>query len=120
MALHVLVVEDDDLTRDVLRLLLQRAGCRVTTAAHGREALACLQAARPDLILLDLMMPVMSGWEFRERQRQDAALAAIPVVVLTAAADPESAAPLAAAAYLSKPVEPLDLLEAVLHHARGV
>jgi CheY-like chemotaxis protein len=63
------------------------------------------------------MMPVMSGWEFRERQRRDAALAGIPVVVLTGTADSASASSLAAAAYLCKPVDSGELLDAVLRHA---
>jgi CheY-like chemotaxis protein len=89
----ILVVEDDPESRDALRLALKLAGHTVHTAAHGQEALDLLRAGSPpDLILLDLMMPVLSGWQFREVQRQNPALAGIPVVILSAVGERESQA----------------------------
>src|SRR5947208_16254859 len=83
---RLLVVEDDADVRHALTLFLEGAGHTVRTAANGREALEQLHAnGRPDLIVLDLAMPVMNGWEFRGHQRRDPALADIPVGVLTAA-----------------------------------
>ena len=80
----VLVVEDDDATRELLVRLLEKEGHRVTEARDGREALAAAERSAPRLVLLDLMMPEMDGFEFIEALRGRPALASIPVVVLTA------------------------------------
>jgi len=102
----ILVVEDDDATREAECLLLQGQGFAVTAAANGREALNHLRAGlRPRLILLDLAMPVLDGYAFRAEQLCDPELEDIPVVVCSAAADPERATSLRPAAILSKPVE---------------
>jgi CheY-like chemotaxis protein len=114
---HVLIVEDNDVTRDVMSLILESDGYQVSTAANGRTALERLRGGdRPCVILLDLMMPVMDGWQFREEQRRDGALADIPVVVCTAAGESTQQAALGAAEFLSKPVEADDLLAAVRRH----
>jgi CheY-like chemotaxis protein len=112
---HILIVEDDAITREAMSMVLEGEGYAVTGAAHGREALDRLrQGPLPDLILLDLMMPVMDGWEFRAAQRQDPALAGIPVMVVSAASDaPQKAVALGAAGFLGKPVELDVLLDAV-------
>jgi CheY-like chemotaxis protein len=114
-ARHILVVEDDSATRDVLILILEKEGFTVSGAANGREALERLQwMERPSLILLDLMMPVMDGWQFREAQKQDPALASIPVVVVSAAGNlPQEIASLDIAGYLKKPVGFDEILEAI-------
>ena len=80
----VLVVEDDAAMRDILRRVLEKAGWAVTEAANGREALECVAAHQPELILLDLMMPEMDGFTFLEELRQQEAWRSIPVVVVTA------------------------------------
>src|SRR5262249_42022548 len=83
---NILIVEDDSATRAALTLTFQTAGYATAEAENGREALALLRAAAPPcLILLDLMMPVMTGWQFLAERRKDPALAAVPVVVFTAA-----------------------------------
>jgi CheY-like chemotaxis protein len=79
----VLVVDDDEETRDLLAVMLERAGYSVATACDGLEALAALRSIRPRLILLDIQMPVMNGAEFREAQRRDPELIRIPTVVMT-------------------------------------
>jgi CheY-like chemotaxis protein len=80
----ILVVEDHDTARKALTALLSSTGYEVVEAADGREALAVLaKGPRPDLILLDLMMPVMDGWEFMKRQRRDWQLCTIPTIVVT-------------------------------------
>ena len=66
---HVLIVEDDPDVREMLELVLQTSGYTTDTAANGQQALERVHERRPCLIVLDLMMPVMSGWEFRERRR---------------------------------------------------
>jgi CheY-like chemotaxis protein len=111
----VLVVEDDPDIQQVLRFALEMAGYPVTTADNGVEALRQLQAAGPPcLILLDLMMPVMDGWQFRAAQQRDPALAAIPVVVISAdGRTPQKAASIGATGYLTKPVDFDRLVEVV-------
>jgi CheY-like chemotaxis protein len=113
-AKHVLVVEDDDATREAYALLLSTSGYRVSTASNGQRALEELRRDRPNLILLDLMMPVMDGYAFRAVQRGDDALADIPVIVCTASGDARRcAAHLQVAEYLDKPVDVIVLLDAV-------
>jgi CheY-like chemotaxis protein len=113
----VLIVEDNEATREALSLLLEVEGYGVATAADGRQALDKLHAGlRPGLILLDLMMPVMDGWQFRCEQRRDRDLTDIPVIVCSAAGDlDERANALGVAACLSKPVDVAELLDAIRH-----
>jgi CheY-like chemotaxis protein len=87
----------------------------VATASNGTDAFQRLRHyERPNLILLDLMMPGMDGWRFREEQQQDPNLAGIPIIVISALADIEqNASTLGAADYLQKPVERARLLDAV-------
>jgi CheY-like chemotaxis protein len=115
---HILLVEDNTDTRDSMALVLELEGYKVVGAANGQEALNHLDTnPHPCLILLDLMMPVLDGWGFRVRQRQDPALAAIPVVVISAAGSiDQKAASLGVAGYLQKPVEIDHLLDMVKHY----
>src|SRR5690349_17497986 len=102
----VLIVEDDADLREMMAQLLTLEGFSVETASNGREALRYLESGdggRPNLILLDLMMPVMDGWEFRRRQLADMRSAEIPVVVLSAL-DQTRAADIHGAAFLKKPL----------------
>lgn len=118
----ILIVEDDDDIRDTVADLLELEGHQVTSAANGREALAYLHgtSSLPDLILLDLMMPVMSGWEFRCKQRHDPRLASIPVVVLTGVdRATEAAAALQVSMILTKPIVIHSLLDVVAQHSCG-
>ena len=103
----VLVVEDHADLREMLAVLLESEGFQVQTASNGKEALDSLkQGGRPSVILLDLMMPVMSGDEFRRRQLQEPEYADVPVICMTAAHDgPQRAARLNAAQYFQKPVD---------------
>lgn len=81
---RVLVVDDDEATRLVLRRHLQQNNWKVTTASNGRVALECLAEERPDIILLDLIMPEMDGFQFLEHLRADESHSSIPVVVISA------------------------------------
>jgi DNA-binding response OmpR family regulator len=117
----VLLVEDDDDERDALAALLEEADYQVLQAPNGAEALRLLES-RPDdpcdIILLDLMMPVMNGWDFRRLQKRRAALANIPVVLMSAGAQIAFAVEdLDAAGYVAKPVEIDDLLDKVERHS---
>jgi CheY-like chemotaxis protein len=114
----VLIVEDDVELRDMMAQLLTLEGFVATTVANGREALEYLRRGdRPDIILLDLMMPVMDGWEFRRKQQSDPALATVPVVVLSAL-DHRRAAEVDAVAFLKKPLDFDRLLELVRQYCR--
>jgi CheY-like chemotaxis protein len=101
----VLIVEDDEDLREMMAQLLSLEGFRTATVANGREALEYLHDAEaPQVILLDLMMPVMDGWEFRRKQQADPSLAPVPVIVLSAL-DQARAAALDANAFLKKPLD---------------
>jgi len=100
----ILVIDDDPGIRDVLRMSLELEGYNVITAAEGKEALEALATIqRPCLILLDLMMPVMNGWQFAEAIEKDVVLAQIPVAIVTAYAD--KAAAIKAEAIIKKPID---------------
>ena len=112
---RILVVEDNFSARELMSLLLGGVGYMVCTASNGAEAMQKLHAfERPDLILLDLRMPVMDGWEFRERLQQDAALADIPVVVLSGVDEVGVRATcLEGDRFLHKPVDTAELLHII-------
>lgn len=110
----VLLVEDDDFIRQEISEALQDEGYRVNTAAHGKEALALLaEGNRPSVVLLDLMMPVMNGWEFLKAFKKDDAFNGIPVVILSAFADRATIIGGDAISVLRKPIN-LDKLFHVL------
>jgi CheY-like chemotaxis protein len=103
----VLVVDDDADIRKMLAEILELEGYEAIPAANGREALGRLRAGvRPSLILLDLMMPGMNGWQFRSEQVKDPDLASIPVVVLTGDGQADrKATDVGAVSYLRKPLD---------------
>ena len=101
---YILIVDDDEDIRLALAEALEDEGYQVRTAANGKEALALLRSSPPPcLILLDLMMPVMNGWEFREQQLGDPALAEIPVYVISAAGN-VAGAPVPKDRFIAKPI----------------
>jgi CheY-like chemotaxis protein len=109
----ILVVDDDDAIRDVVSTVLAEEGYVVVTAASGEEALAVLDQGEPTLVMLDMRMPVMDGWEFAKhlRERFDDR---IPVVVMTAAVDAaKRAEQVSAAASVSKPFDLDELVRLV-------
>jgi CheY-like chemotaxis protein len=114
-SIDILLVEDDADIRSALASLLADAGRSVEAVGNGREALQVLRAGlRPRLVILDLMMPVMSGFEFRREQLADPALAAIPVIVISAALrSGEELSSMRAARAIAKPFDVADLLAAV-------
>lgn len=106
------MVDDDPDLRRSLAEVLEEEGFEVSCARNGEEALRVLQGSPPSAILLDLTMPVMDGWTFRERQRSDERLAHIPTVVISASySDARSVSALGADAFLSKPFEVSRLTE---------
>ncbi len=111
---RVLVVDDDELIRDTLATALSDEGYTVRVASDGRAALSTLGEWRPDLIVLDLMMPIMDGQAFRAAQRTARGVEDIPVIVLSAAHNVQArAADLEAAAVFPKPFDLSALLDAV-------
>lgn len=112
---HILIVDDDQDVREVVGQILELEGFRVHHAANGGEALALLaRRDRPDLILLNLTMPVMNGWAFRAEQLQRPGLAAIPVVLISSEPFPGATAQsLGIAHVLPKPIFVPDLLRLV-------
>lgn len=114
----ILIVDDDTDVREVLGELLADEGYETDMCSNGRAALDLLRGgARPRLILLDLMMPEMDGWQFRAEQLRDAALRSIPVVVMTASRGVERE-DLGGAEVLQKPVGLGEILEAVERNAQ--
>ena len=111
----VLIVEDDADVREALIEVLKASGYPATGCANGREALDWLAQHRaPCVILLDLMMPVMNGYEFRAAQRKEAQLARIPVVLLSARSElSHEAVELQTEGYLGKPIDLAELIAAV-------
>jgi CheY-like chemotaxis protein len=112
----LLVVDDDDATRVLLTDLFNSHGYAVVVAANGEEGLQHLLDYSPDLVVLDLQMPVMDGWQFREEQLlTDVRVASVPVVLLTGTGNAaKSAKTLHAAGFIQKPFEPDLLLDEVL------
>ncbi|MGC4119702.1 MAG: response regulator [Myxococcales bacterium] len=116
---YILVVDDDPDIRETMLFVLEDAGYEVVTAANGAEALECLRKNAARLILLDLMMPVMDGWQFRAAQRNDPLIGEIPVVVLTGMGRAaREATALKATACLEKPVD-LEVLLSVAQQYCG-
>jgi signal transduction histidine kinase len=110
---RVLVVENERFLRDTLGYLLTENGYEVSFAGDGREALRVLHSeALPNLIILDLRMPVMDGWEFRTIQKDDPKLGLIPVLAVSADASPQAAA-ISAHGYLRKPFDADEVMAAV-------
>jgi two-component system, chemotaxis family, chemotaxis protein CheY len=115
---RVLVVDDDPDIGEFVSLALSDEGYEVVTAPHGRAALTRVEERPPDLIVLDMRMPVMDGWEFARAYRERPGPHA-PIIVFTAARDAaERAAAIEANGYLAKPFSLDELLDAVARHAQ--
>ena len=111
---RLLIVDDDVEMRNSLIALLETEGCQVVGASNGLEALDCLRRIPPpDVILLDLMMPIKNGWEFRLAQKRDDALASIPVVAMSADDSPKAAA-IDAEGYVKKPFKYPELVASIV------
>jgi len=113
----VLCIEDEPEMIDLIKLILERKGFQVLGALGGREGLDIIRRERPDVVLLDLMMPDMDGWEVYRQMRADESLKDIPVIVVTAKAqniDKVLGLHIAKVdAYIIKPFGPRELVESV-------
>ena len=113
---HILIVEDSPDVASFLKRLLEREGFTVDSALNGREALEFLRATPglPAVIILDLVMPVMDGYQFRQEQERDGRLAPIPIIVMASEMNLESIRMrLGAKASIRKPIEIKDVVEAI-------
>jgi CheY-like chemotaxis protein len=106
---EILVVDDERPLRELLASLFEEAGYRLRAAIHGQDALAQIEEARPDLIVMDLMMPVMGGVELYRRLKRRAETRAIPIIVMSAGMPPPSELQ-EADAFIAKPFD-LDAVE---------
>ena len=116
MSKVVLVVEDQEDNRQILRDLLGSAGYEMVEAGDGAAALERVKERRPDLILMDIQLPVMDGYEATRRLKADPALKAIPIIVITSYAlsgDEEKARAAGCDDYVTKPYSPRQLLAKV-------
>ena len=113
----VICIEDEPEMIDLVQLILGRKGFELVGAVGGREGLETVRRLKPDLVLLDLMMPDMDGWEVYQQMKADDELKNIPVIVVTAKAqsiDKVLGLQIAKVnAYISKPFSPHDLVESV-------
>ena len=108
----LLVVDENEMNRDLLGRRLERQGYRVTMAVDGRQALEILGRERFNLVLLDIMLPVINGYEVLEQMKADASLSHIPVIITTALDESDGKAKcmnLGADDYLTKPFNPVTL-----------
>ena len=113
----VLVVDDEKFVRELIKIKLGRSGLVVFEAANGLEAIEIAQTQKPDMILLDVMMPKMNGFEACEKLKTNPTTARIPIVMLTARGEPanhEKGISLGATDYMSKPFSPQKLAELVI------
>ena len=113
MTKRILVVEDHEDNRQILRDLLGAAGFEMVEAHDGGAALATAAASKPDLILMDIQLPVIDGYEATRRIKADPALKAIPIIAVTSYAlsgDEEKARAAGCDAYVAKPYSPRQLL----------
>jgi two-component system, cell cycle response regulator DivK len=107
MAIKVLLVEDNQDNRNLMRFLLERNGYEVVTANNGKEALVVVRQQQPDVILMDLSMPEMNGWDAAAAMKADPTLAGIPIIAVTAHTLPGDRRKILGAGfdhYISKPL----------------
>ena len=119
----ILIVEDDDLLRMVLRMELEKNGLNVFEAGNGQAGLAVLRDMAPDIIVTDLMMPVMDGFSFIAAVRRTNGGAALPIIVISAmkSADMrEKAVEAGANLFCEKPLSPESLLAVIKNHLPAI
>ena len=119
MSKRILVVEDQEDNRQILRDLLGNAGYELIEAENGEEALAAVARQRPDLILMDIQLPVMDGYEATRQIRTNPGMKSVPIIAVTSyalAGDESKALAAGCDAYVSKPYSPRQLLAKVREH----
>lgn len=119
----ILIVDDEPMTRNLLRLMLERAGFKILEAEDGLQALEVVAAENPDLLILDVMMPNMDGITVCETLRAEAETAVLPVILLSAKTNPEAVRlgmQAGADRYLSKPISREELIRNVRETLQGI
>ena len=122
MSKHVVLVEDETNIAEAIRFLLGRDGWRVETLANGGNAAEVIRAARPDLVMLDVMLPGKTGFEILAELRSDASLADLPVLMLTArgqSRDREMALKAGVSRFMTKPFSNEEMLTVVRELTQG-
>ena len=122
MSQRILVIEDQEDNRAILRDLLRAAGYEVIEAVNGADGIAMVEAERPALVLMDIQMPVMDGYEATRRLKSNPALAAIPVIAVTSYAlsgDEAKARAAGCDGYVTKPFSPRQLLVVIKRFLDG-
>ena len=113
---RILVVEDDESTRELLKIIMNNAGFQVAVAADGQQGLNAIKADPPDLVLLDIMLPEVHGYSVCHQVKSDPKLKHIKILMLSAKAFPadrHQAEQVGADAFMSKPVNPVELVQMV-------
>jgi two-component system, cell cycle response regulator DivK len=121
MSKRILVVEDQEDSRRILRDLLKSADYEIMEAVNGEEALTAAATQRPDLILMDIQLPIIDGYEATRRIKADPALRAIPIIVVTSYAlsgDESKARAAGCDAYITKPYSPRAILAKIREYVR--
>ncbi len=119
MAYKILVVDDEPMIVRLMEFILARQGHEVIVAVNGEEALEKIRAHRPDLVLLDIMMPRIDGYEVAQQLRADPETASVPIIMLSAKAQEEDirrGAEVGVDAYVTKPFSPEHLVQVVTEH----
>lgn len=122
MGLHVLLIEDEPNIAEAIRFILNRDGFLVSTHGDGQDAVAQVQSLRPDILILDVMLPGQSGYDILGQLRQTDGFADLPVLMLTAKGqgrDRDTAARVGANMFMTKPFSNAEILEAVRSLGRG-
>ena len=115
-SLEVLVIDEDESVQRALGKILEPEGFTVISARSGKEGLRLAREKHPRIIILDILMPDMDGWSVLKELKQHPGLASIPVVLLTMTDDKETGFALGASAFINKPIEQDQLLDAIRHH----
>ena len=114
---RILSIEDDAEMQGLIQLILERKGHRVIGVKHGEAGLELIKSLKPDVLLLDLMLPDIDGWEIYRQMKADAEMATVPVIIVSAKSERQDAVDgfqvLAHDCYLQKPFEVSDLIETV-------
>lgn len=120
MTAHVLIAEDEANIAESLSFILERAGCSVSHAADGESALAMVRSDKPDVLVLDVMLPSLNGFDVLKTIRTDETIGNLPILMLTAkgqAQDRQTADKLGANAFVTKPFSNAEIVETVLRLA---
>ncbi len=116
MSKRILVVEDQEDNRQIIRDMLATTDYEIAEAENGEQALAAIAKARPDLILMDIQLPIMDGYEATRRIKADPALRSIPIIAVTSYVEEQKARAAGCDEYVPEPYSPRQLLAKIRHY----